>query len=299
MSNSITTSQSDGSSGAAAVANTVRIGVVSYLNALPLIDGVDQLVDIALRPDVPSRLIDDLLSGEVDIALCSIFDYQSSPEPLVIVPAGLLGCNGSTMTVRLFSRVPINRVSSICCDTDSHTSVNLLRVLLHEVHQIRPTLIPFDARTHSIEADGGSKKIDWPESMLLIGDKVVTEPTPAIRYPYQMDLGAEWKELTGLPFVFAAWMARADHAHARDSRMRAVAAALDRQRRHNRERIDQLIAQHAEQSGWPGDLARTYLHELICYEWNEEARAGVEQFFKYLHDLGLIEKRRSLTLLDY
>lgn len=262
-----------------------RLGVVSYFNTLPLIDGLENLADVELVAAVPSRLIGLLLGGEVDAALCSIVDYQLSPEALRIIPAGLLGCDGSTMTVRLFARVPPARLTRIHCDVDSHTSVMLLRVLLHERWGIRPEIVGFDARHHRTAA---GREAPWPEAMLLIGDKVVTDSTPAIRYPYQMDLGAEWKDLTGLPFVFAAWMTRAG------SDVRTIAAVLDRQRRHNRERVEHFLRLEAARHGWPIDLARAYLCEMLRFEWTDGMVRGVERFFAMAHALGLVEANRGL-----
>lgn len=263
-----------------------RIGVVSYVNTVPLIDGLDDLQDVQLVPAVPSSLIRLLLSGDVEVALCSIVDYQMAPEPLKIVPAGLLGCNGSTMTVRLFSQVPIDRIRRIYCDTDSHTSVMLLRVLLHERHKIRPELTDFDARTHRA---GEGDEVQWPEAMLLIGDKVVTDSTPAIRYPYQLDLGAEWKELTGLPFVFAAWLAR------RETDAATVGAVLDHQRRHNKERLEHILRSRAVAHGWPIDLARSYLRDMLRFDWTDDMVRGVERFFALAHSMGLITENRPLV----
>ncbi|MFG0328734.1 MAG: menaquinone biosynthetic enzyme MqnA/MqnD family protein [Phycisphaerales bacterium] len=267
-----------------------RIGVVSYVNTLPLVDGLDRLRELEMLAAPPSALIEQLLDGRVDLALCSIIDYQRSPKPLQIVPAGLLGCDGSTMTVRLFSHSPIERISRVCCDVESHTSVTLLRILLHELHGVKPELVDFDARDRRVrETD---ERVEWPEAMLLIGDKVVTDSTPAIRYPYQLDLGAEWKELTGLPFVFASWLAPAD------AEVSALGAVLDRQRRHNRQRLEVLL-QRAAERGWPIDLAREYLTGMLRYEWTPEARVGVERFFEYAYRLGLIDENRPLRFASW
>lgn len=263
-----------------------RVGVVEYINTLPLIDGLEGLSEVRLCPAVPSRLIGLLVEDEVDLALSSIIDYQNSPVALKILPAGLLGCEGSTMTVRLFSQVPLNRLTRIHCDTDSHTSVMLLRVLLHERYHLRPELVDFRPGRDK----NGDGEDSWPEAVLLIGDKVVTDATPAIRYPYQMDLGAEWRDLTSLPFVFAAWQAKRD----RDD-LAPLAAVLDRQRRHNLERLDDIVGRAAPGHGWPADLARVYLRERICYEWTPEAVAGVKVFFEKTHALGLIDENRPLV----
>ena len=281
-----------------APSHIIRIGVVNYLNTLPLIDGLEGLADFHLVHDVPSRLLGHLLKDEVDIALCSSFDYQVSGEPLVIIPGGLLGCDGSTMTVRLFSQVPTKRIGRVYCDTDSHTSVNLLRVLLHEVYGIEPELVHFDARTHI--NTGEDSAVEWPESMLLIGDKVVTDATPAIRYPYQIDLGAEWFELTGLPFVFAMWMMKKPAEGDLESIAigRTAGAVFDHQRRRNAELLEVILRKHIERCGWPYDLARSYVTEMIQYEWTERAETGLQRFFDYCYNLKLINKNRAVEFIS-
>lgn len=274
----------------AAARRPIRLGVVSFVNTLPLIDGMERLADVELRQSVPSLLLDQLLADEVDVALCSSIDYQRSPQPLVILQVGLLGCDGPTLTVRLFSSRPLKSITQVYCDTDSHTSVALLQILLRELHGVDPQLIDYDAREHVAR----NKPVDWPETVLLIGDKVVTNTTPAIRYPHQMDLGAAWVELTGLPFVFALWMAKASAAR---ELLRTAAMILDHQRRHNMERIDGMIHRHAKPRQWPGDLAAEYLKEKIAYEFTPQRRAGLELFFEKALAQRLIERLRPLEVL--
>ncbi len=272
---------------APAARRPVRLGIVSFLNTLPLVDGLERCADLELRRSVPSLLLGQLLRGEVDAALCSSIDYQRSEEPLVALPCGLLGCAGTTLTVRLYSARPIERVTRVYCDTDSHTSVVLLQLLLQESYGIRPDLVDFDAREHV----ACNRPLDWPETMLLIGDKVVTDSPPAVRYPHQLDLGAAWASLTGLPFVFALWMARAST----DAAIIAIASEiLDRQRRHNRDRLDRVVHQRARSRGWPADLAAGYLKQMLDFEVTPDHLRGLDLFFDKAHALGLIARRRPL-----
>lgn len=270
---------------------TLRLGVVSYLNTLPLIDGLERIADLELRHSVPALLLDQLLADEVDVALCSTIDYQRSDVPLQIVPVGMLGCRGPTLTVRLYSTVPIERITSVHADTDSHTSIALMQVLLAERWGVRPTIVDFNAR----EAVAGNRVVAHPETMLLIGDKVVTSSPLAVRYPHQLDLGATWFEHTGLPFVFATWMAKAEVDEIAMSRIAAIAAILDRQRRHNLERLDGMIHRRAESRGWPKDLARHYLAECLRFDLDEEAMQGLALFFAKARAEGLIERERPVA----
>jgi len=270
----------------------VRLGAVSFVNTLPLIDGLENLADLELHYGVPSTLLDTLLDDEVDLALCSSIDYQRSRTPLVIVPCGLLGCDGPTLTVRLYCTGPIDRVTEVHCDTDSHTSVALLQILLRELHGVAPDLVPFDARPRG--SHGPPR--DWPPALLLIGDKVVTDSPPATRYPHQLDLGAAWVELTGLPFVFALWLARRNY----DPVVVAAAArVLDRQRRYNKERLDLIIERKARPRGWPVALAAAYLKGKLAFEFTDSRRRGLELFFDKACEHGLVDGRRPLEIVSF
>ena len=79
--------------------NQHRLGAVSFFNTLPLIDGLERVQDLRIVQDVPSRLINHLMSGDTDISLCSVIDHQTSPQEIELVPVGLIGCDGVTDTV--------------------------------------------------------------------------------------------------------------------------------------------------------------------------------------------------------
>src|SRR3954463_10135123 len=93
---------------------TIRIASVSYLNARPLIFGLEKQADRKLLLEVPAKLIDLMRSGEADVALLPVIDYQRL-DGLCIVPAGGIGCDGETLTVRIFSRVPIAQIATLAC----------------------------------------------------------------------------------------------------------------------------------------------------------------------------------------
>ena len=263
-----------------------RIGCVSFLNARPLIDGLESSDDPLVRFDVPSHLLTDLEMGEVDIALCPVIDYQRSRKPLAIVPVGGIGCDGTTLTVRLYSQVPLAQVRRVHADADSRTSVALLQILLAKRYGTVPTIVEYDAR----EQVADNQVVPWPEAMVLIGDKVVTGSPPAVRYPHQLDLGHAWLELTGLPFVFAVWMARSD------AELGELPAMLEHTRLTNASRIGQIVAQYASNLGWPPDLAVQYLSKWLHYDIGPRQLAAMERFFEFGHSLGLIPQMRPLVV---
>lgn len=273
----------------------VRIACVRYLNTAPLVEGLDKAQGVTLLPSVPSRIIDMLTGGLADIGLASVVDAINAPGPMALIPAGMIGCDGPTLTVRLFSSVPLDQVATLHADTDSHTSVILAQVLLHHLYNVRPPLVPFDARERvELSEQGacvtpGDLHDAWPPTILLIGDKVVTDAPPPERYPHQLDLGEAWKTLTGLPFVYAMWMCPA--AFMQDPRLPIAAALLDRQRRHNLTRLDWIVQCRAPEARWPLPLARTYLGENLRYEVTPQAREAVERFLSIAAELNLIARR--------
>src|SRR4051812_5766673 len=94
----------------------IRVGSVSYLNAKPLIYGLENSPDLEIALDVPSKLLEDLQRDQFDLALLPVIDYQRM-DNLVVVPSGGIGSNGETLTVRIFSKQPIEKIQSLACDT--------------------------------------------------------------------------------------------------------------------------------------------------------------------------------------
>ncbi len=259
------------------------IGCVSYLNARPLVDRLDLGPNLRIEFDVPSRLLQGLLDRRTDVALLPAIDYQTSPDDLCVVPSGGIGSDGETLTVRVFSRVPISAVRHVAVDGDSRTSVALLQVIFRDVYGIELEL----SRLAS-----GLPSIDLPpevDAVLLIGDKVVSSAPPL---SIQLDLGEAWKDLTGMPFVFATWMARTTTDLGDLPRM------LTRRREINQRRIADVAASHASAAGWPLDLAVHYLGTLLSYDLGQRELKAMHLFWERCRDLGIIPELRPLLLYD-
>ncbi|MBK9188356.1 MAG: hypothetical protein IPM33_05305 [Phycisphaerales bacterium] len=256
----------------------LRIACVRYLNTAPLVEGLEKLGGVTLVPTVPSRIAEMVEKGEADVGLASLADFATARTALSLLPCGMIGCDGPTLTVRLYSSVPFDRVTTLHADTDSRTSVVLARLALAKLHGVRPAVAAFDARERVTPGQPPARTLEesWPETVLLIGDKVVTDHPPASRYPFEMDLGEAWLRMTGLAFMYATWMCRADEADS--ARIRGAMDLLDHQRRHNATRLEWIVRRRAAEARWPEDLARRYLCELLRYEVTPRAREGAERF---------------------
>jgi chorismate dehydratase len=268
---SVSTAKARGS-----VRQKLRVGSVSFLNAKPLIFGLQGSSTVELSLDVPSRLLQRLIEQQCDVALLPVIDYQRMPG-LRILTAGGIACDGPTLTVRIFSPTPVEQIKTLACDTDSHTSVALARIILAERYGIHPRILDFDFHNH-----GGQVPHPQPGvAQLLIGDKVVCEePT---NLPHQIDLGQAWKEMTGLPFAFATWMARTGID------LGDLPAELESAKRSGLANIDEIISRDAVPRGWPADVARRYLTEHLQFDitpWHVEA---IRLFHQLAHRHGILE----------
>ena len=107
-----------------------NIGCVSFLNSKPLIDPVLARADVRVHFAVPAKLLGLIEAGTVSTALMSVVDYQTAGPDLVFLPVGMIGCDGPTLTVRIYSRVPAARIAALHGDTDSHTSIILAQVIV-------------------------------------------------------------------------------------------------------------------------------------------------------------------------
>jgi len=253
-----------------------RLSAVSFFNTTPLVDGLQNDPTIQLRFAVPSALIDDLTSGVSDVALLPVIDYQRLPG-LRVIPSGGIGCDGPTLTVRLFSRSPIEQTKTLAADTDSHTSVALARVILDRVFGLRPRIVPLN-----------EAKDD--DTLLLIGDKVITA-APTDR-PHQLDLGEAWKTLTGLPFLFAVWTARGG-VDLGDLPQRLSAA-----RERGLSRVDQLVRDFAVPRGWPADIARRYLTEYLKFTVGPRQLEAMRLFHSMAYEVGALpDAPRDLEII--
>lgn len=251
-----------------------RVAFVRYLNTLPLVEGLRKLEGLELIPAAPSEIIGLLESRRADVGLASVIDAARSPVPMMLLPCGIIGCDGPTLTVRVYSRVPFGEVRRLHADAESHTSVALARIIAHE---------QFGTPLEVVDWSGFAG--EWPEALLLIGDKVMRDPPPPGVYRHETDLGEAWRSLTGLPFVYASWMCRA--AEAADPGVRRVSAVLDRQRRHNLTRLEWIARTYAGSHGWQAQSALHYVRDLLRFEAGDRERAGLARFIEAASRLGL------------
>lgn len=252
----------------------IRIGAVSYANTRPLVYGLAQRSDVVLSFDVPSGLAAKLRNGEIDVGLVPIVEYLRGVGDQ-IVPGICIASDGPVRTVKLFSRLAPARLSDVGVDSASRTSVALLRILLAERYGITP-----DFHTHAADL---RRMLTIYEAALLIGDAAFTDSGA----PYVWDLGQGWRELTGLPFVYATWVARAGV----DPEVTTwLQESLILGLRH----IDDIVRESPTIVGVDAHGLHRYLSETLHYSLGAAERRGIETFQKHCLRYNIIPTTREL-----
>ena len=241
----------------------IKISAVSYLNSIPFIYGLknSKLIDtIDLRLDHPAACAEELINGNVDLALVPVVVIPNL-EYAYIISDYCIGANGPVDTVCLYSDVPINEIRSVDLDYESRTSVALLKVLLKEYWNLNIEL--------NNSKVGFEQNIGGSNAALVIGDRAFNLTN---KHPYVYDLSAIWKEMTGFPFVFAAWVA---NKILPDDFINTFNISLQDGLRN----IDQALDQ--EKDSYPHCKSPIdYLNNKISYNLDAEKLAGMDLFLK-------------------
>ncbi len=258
----------------------VRLGAVSYLNARPLVVGLDRHPRFDLRFDIPSRCAALLHEGSIDAGLIPSIEYLRPSEGQTryrIVPTVAIASRGPVASVALFTKRPVADVRSIALDTSSRTSVALTRVLCARAFRIDP----------SLEASGPDlpAMLDRCDAALLIGDSALLSEGP--KDVEKIDLGDRWTKLTGLPFVYAFWAGRADALTGADIRI------LQEARDAGVAKPEHVAGQYFSDPALQAIGAR-YLQDNIKYDLGDPERAGLETFYRYAAELGLVSDAGEL-----
>ena len=238
---------------------TPRLGRIPYLNTEPFF--ADDEVRAAAVVEVPRGMIDVARRGAVDLAPLPVVAAFDHPDLFRSVGSLGIAAAGAARSVLLHSRVPVERLAGACIGVidDTATSVRLLRVLLQFRFDIGRST--FTGLNHTADA------------VLLIGDRALLERRDPRIFPYELDLAAEWHAWTGLPFVFASWMAR------RGIELGACDAALEYLNLNLERNLadPDVIHRRRPDLGLSASVVATYLRTFL-YRFDDRAWAGLERF---------------------
>ena len=250
----------------------MRIGAVSYLNTKPLVYGLAELAPRAeVVFDLPSRLADELAAGKLDVALIPSVEYFQSPDYAILSDA-CIGCRGPVLSVKLLSRVPMDKIRTLALDEGSRTSVALVRILLKERYGLSPRLLPFllGVAAAKVEAD----------AVLMIGDRAMHPPAG---FSQEWDLGDEWCRWAELPFVFAMWVARKEAL----TELGEIEIALSRARDEGVSHLAEIAERESASVGLTYEQCLSYLRDNLYFFLGPREQRGLQLFRAHAMRLGL------------
>jgi chorismate dehydratase len=261
----------------------IRLGAVAYLNARPLVYGLDRQTDrFSIRFDAPSRCASLLHDGDIDLGTIPSIEYLHDPG-YRIVPGVAIASEGPVASVALFSKKPVSAIRTLSLDSSSRTSVALLKVLCRERFDIDPAMV-----TAAPHLDAMVCRSD---AALLIGDPALFADHQAMGLE-KIDLGQEWTAMTGLPFVWAFWAGRAGRLSSAD--IQALQIARD---------AGVANPELVSAEYFPGDDTRAqigaeYLKDNIRYSFGGREAAGLRQFYTAAARLGVVSGGGSVEFFE-
>jgi chorismate dehydratase len=276
----------------------LRVGRIPYVNCYPVYGAIDRGIvklDAELVTGVPTELNRRMADGELDVSVVSAVEYARASDRYLLLPDLAISCDGPVQSVLLCSKRPAGELGgrTIIVSGSSMTSAALLELLFAEVWHVHPRFVPGDSEVVAVD----SLAVEPHDARLVIGDTalLLTSSSDAgtlPAYPHVYDLGAEWKRWTGLPFVFAVWVAqRSVPAH----KSLAVHAALITARDWGLAHLDDLAEEAAARTGVAVTRCRAYLSGLD-YGLSYPHLAGLTEFFRRLVEHGRVPNG-TLTFL--
>jgi chorismate dehydratase len=257
----------------------LRVGIVNFLNSKPLAWGFlkGHHADLFAPSYHPPALVARMLGqGNLDIGLIPSIEVQRIPN-LRVLPDMCVGAKQEVRSVVLVSRGPVEEIRRVALDQNSRTSATLVRILLRERWGLDPEYLH--------ERPDPERMLSEADAALIIGD-------PALRLDREkyhvIDLAAEWRTLTGLPFVFAVWAVRPE------VEIPDLPFYFKSSLRYGLSSLDTLVREAAAELGLDTSEVRTYLTENLHFFLRAEEIEGLEEFYRRAHAHGLILEPRPI-----
>jgi len=262
----------------------MRLGRIPWINCYPVYGAIDRglvRVPAELVTGTASELNDLLAAGELQVSVVSAVEYARNAAAYHLLPDLAITCDGPVHSVALFSRRPVEQLEgcTVLRTASSRTSILLLDLIARHRWGVRPRYATVRAEAPDLATLAGLPH----DAVLVIGDAALLLAAQEL-YPVRVDLGAEWKTWTGLPFVFAVWAARRD---AGLDTVQAVHGRLLESRTWGLAHLDQLAADAARSTGVREAVCRAYLGDLD-YALSYRHLAGLTDFFRRLAQEGLV-----------
>ncbi len=261
--------------------NKIRIGVVPYLNAKPLIYGLTNKTDsIEFVFDAPSLLPGILNNDQIDVALIPAIEYFRN-DNYAIIPDISISSVGTVESVKIFSKVPLQDVHTMALDKSSSTSSTLTRIIFSEYMHVFPQYTQWNKQYDISQTN--------TDAVLLIGDNAMRVMDNGY---FILDLGQAWFEYTGLPFVYAVWVVR------RNRRITGINRLLKDSKDAGIQSIGELAVTESQRLNFTQERCLKYLANSIRYNLGKDEIKGLQTFYNHAVSLGLAPEGVEIVFND-
>ena len=270
----------------------VRLGAVGYLNARPLVYGLERQPRFDLRYDIPSECATLLHARTIDVGLIPSIEYLRGPRPYAIVPGPAVTSRGPVASVAIYTRLDPRDIQTIAMDTSSRTSVALATVLARRVFGTSPEPVPMAPDLEAMLARADAALIIGDNALFLNPQSENPQSESAIRNPQsaiqKLDLGELWTQTTGLPFVYAVWAGWPEAMGPED------VGLLQRARDEGVADADGVARAYYPDDPARQAVARLYLRDNIRYVLGPDELEGLRAFYRYAAEAGLVPSASEL-----
>ena len=267
----------------------IRLGAVGYLNARPLVYGLERVPGFAVRYDIPAECARLLHAHETDIGLIPSIEYLRGPQPYAIVPGAGVTSNGPVASVAIYTRRDPRDIRSIAMDSSSRTSVALATVLLRREFGVVPEAVSMAPDLETMLACADAALIIG-DAALFLDESTINQSTIANKSAIsnqqsaiaRLDLGELWTGSTGLPFVYAVWTGW--QGAATQDEVAALQTARDEGVAH----ADEVARAYYPDDPQRQAVAERYLRDNIRYRVGDAELEGLRTFYRYAAELNLV-----------
>ncbi|AOZ91370.1 menaquinone biosynthesis protein [Paenibacillus crassostreae] len=267
------------------------LGKIQYTNAWPIFyyfepDSLHGTVEMIT--DVPSILNRGMGEGQIDIGALSSFAYGEISDSLLLLPDLSVSADGPVHSILLFSKVPLEYIINgrIAVTNTSASSTNLLKILMSKALEGNPEYITVDPDL--------SRMMEVADAALLIGDHAI-KASWEDHGLYVTDLSELWNQWTGFSMTFAVWAVHRDAAENKPEVIREIVDALLASKRQSLSDLSPIVYEAMKTIGGTMKYWQRYF-ENLCYDYGARQRQGLELYFRYAYELGLISHEVTMEL---
>ncbi|MEA1961689.1 MAG: menaquinone biosynthesis protein [Bacillota bacterium] len=271
-----------------------RVGHIQFINCFPLYYGLIEkkfLLEVDLIKGNPTDLNRMLRDNLLDLAPISSIAYARNYRDYYLMPDISISCDGEVKSIFLFSKVPVEQLDGcpVALTNISATSQALLRIIMARHYHIQPEYF-------SSAPELGAMLME-ADAALLIGDDALRARYQQDERLYVYDLGRVWKDMTGMPMVFAVWAIRKEFADRHMDELRLIKNTFTDSIRLSLDHIADVSVKAAQWEDFSAEYLRDYF-ETLRFDFNPGQKEGLLRYYKEAQQLGLIDVVPSLDIID-